>query len=201
MGRKNNLYKVFLKRFLDIFFSLLIFPLFIIVLLIVAPLIYTSDKGSIFYCGERLGKNGKIFKMIKFRSMKINSQDIRNEDGTTFNSQNDPRLTRIGKVLRKISIDELPQLINVLKGDMSFVGPRPDLPDALLLYSGNYIDKLKVLPGITGYNQAYFRNSVSINNQFENDCLYVKNYNLILDFKIILKTFFSTIMSKNIYRK
>src|SRR5690625_5179333 len=130
------------KRILDIIFSLLLMPFLLPILLFVGILIYKEDKGSIFYNAKRLGENGKIFRMYKFRSMKVNAPDIRNEDGSTFNSENDPRLTKIGSFIRKTSIDELPQIMNVFMGDMSFVGPRPDLPEQYELYSEN--DKKKL---------------------------------------------------------
>ena len=154
------MYRIFLKRFLDIIFSIVIMPFFLIVLLIIGPIIFLEDKGKIFYNAARLGKNGKVFKMYKFRSMKEKSKDIRNEDGSTYNGEDDPRVTKIGKILRKTSIDELPQIINVLKGDMSFIGPRPDLPEHMKMYKRKQKRKLEVRPGITGYNQAYYRNSV-----------------------------------------
>ena len=121
------MYLKFVKRLFDIFFSIAILPLLIIITIIVAPLIWFEDRGSIFYNAKRLGKNGKIFKMYKFRSMKVNAPDIRNNDGSTYNSNDDVRLTKIGKFIRKTSIDEFPQIINVLKGDMSFIGPRPHI--------------------------------------------------------------------------
>ena len=111
---------------------------------IVAPIIYFSDKGPVFYNSNRLGKDGKIFKMYKFRTMKNNSPEIRNEDGSTFNSEDDPRLTKFGRLLRKTSLDETPQLINIIKGDMSIIGPRPDLPEHRELYTGNEERKLEV---------------------------------------------------------
>src|SRR5699024_5161426 len=113
------------KRLLDIFFSLLLIPLFIPILIIVGILIYKEDKGPLFYNAKRLGKDGNVFRMFKFRSMKVNAPDIRNDDGSTFNSEKDKRLTKIGGFIRKTSIDELPQIFNVLIGNMSFVGPRP----------------------------------------------------------------------------
>lgn len=96
------------------------------------PLIWLTDRGPTFYNAQRVGLNGKIFKMFKFRSMKVNAPDIRNTDGSTFNSSDDPRVTRIGRFIRKTSIDEIPQILNVLIGDMSFVGPRPVLPAYLM---------------------------------------------------------------------
>lgn len=121
------MYKQYIKRGIDIVLSLIALPFVLIVIIIMAPIIFINDPGPIFYNGLRRGKNGKTFKMFKFRSMYVNSPDIRNVDGSTFNSDDDPRVTKIGKIMRKLSIDEIPQLLNVLIGDMSFVGPRPTL--------------------------------------------------------------------------
>lgn len=192
------MYKKFFKRFFDIIFSFLALPFFLILLILLAPIIYFSDKGSIFYNAPRLGKDGKIFKMYKFRSMKMNAPDIRNEDGSTFNSEKDPRLTKIGKLLRKTSIDEIPQILNVFKGDMSFIGPRPDLPEHIEVYEENELDKLKVRPGISGYNQAYFRNSINYKLRWKNDVFYSNNISFLFDLKILFKTIFIVIMRKNI---
>ena len=142
---------------------------------------------------------GKIFKMYKFRSMKENSQDIRNEDGSTYNGEDDPRVTKIGKLLRKTSLDETPQILNVLKGDMSIIGPRPDLPEHLEKYEENEIRKLEVRPGITGYNQAYYRNSVSWRERIQNDIYYIDHLNFMLDIKIIFKTIYTVVFHKGIY--
>lgn len=193
------LYKKYIKRLLDILLSVILLPFVIIVISLFGLLIKLEDRGPIFYCGERLGKDGRIFKMYKLRSMKINAPDLRNPDGSTYNSDNDPRLTRIGRILRKTSLDELPQIFNVLKGDMSFIGPRPDLPEHINYYEGEEVRKLEVLPGITGYNQAYFRNSVEWKQRLKNDIYYVNNISFMLDFKILWKTVFSVLMEKGIY--
>ena len=198
----NKLYTNFFKRVLDIVLSLILLPFILIVCIIIAPIIFIEDKGPIFYNGKRLGKNGKVFKMYKFRSMIVDAPDIRNKDGSTFNSEKDPRLTKIGKFLRKTSIDELPQIVNVLKGDMSFVGPRPHI---ITNYKGyNTLTKekqqrLKIRPGITGYSQAYYRNSITSDEKIKNDIYYVNNVSLLLDIKIIIKTFVSVINRDNIY--
>lgn len=177
------MYRKYFKRILDLVFAIIALPLWFIILIIIGPIIYIQDKGPIFYNAPRLGKDGKIFKMYKFRSMKVNAPDIRNEDGSTFNSENDPRLTKIGKFIRKTSLDETPQLLNVIKGDMSFIGPRPDLPSAIKKYDNVTRTKLNVRPGITGYNQAYYRNSVTTNKKFLNDVYYVKKNNIFIGFK------------------
>lgn len=193
------MYKNYIKRFLDIIISILILPFFLILLLIIGPIIYIEDRGHIFYNADRLGKNGKIFKMYKFRTMKENSEDIRNEDGSTYNGENDPRVTKIGKILRKTSIDEVPQVINVLKGDMSFIGPRPDLPEHINVYEDEEKRKLEVRPGITGFNQAYFRNSVLWKIRLKNDVYYVDNISLWLDIKIIVKTISTVFKHTGVY--
>lgn len=143
------MYKYLIKRILDIILAILLLPFLFVTTILIAPLIYLEDEGSIFYNSKRLGKNGKVFIMYKFRTMKENARDIRNADGSTYNSIYDPRVTKIGKVLRRTSIDEIPQIINVLKGDMSFIGPRPDLPEHIMLYTNEEKRKLKVRPGIT----------------------------------------------------
>lgn len=143
------MYRYLIKRFLDIILAIILIPLLVVIVILIGPLINLEDGGRIFYISKRLGKSGKVFEMYKFRTMKENSRDIRNADGSTFNSQNDPRVTKIGRILRRTSIDELPQIINVLKGDMSFIGPRPDLPEHIMLYTKEEKRKLKVKPGIT----------------------------------------------------
>ena len=137
--------------------------------------------------------------MYKFRTMKVNSEDIRNEDGSTFNGENDPRVTRIGKILRKTSLDEVPQILNVLKGDMSIVGPRPDLPEHIEQYDKNEIRKLEVSPGITGYNQAYYRNSVEWKERIKNDIYYIDHLSFKMDIKILLKTVATVFKHEGVY--
>ena len=193
------MYKRFIKRFFDIIFAVLGMPVFFIILIVAAPIIYLEDKGPVFYNAERLGKNGKIFKMYKFRSMYVNSPDIRNPDGSTYNGEEDPRVTKFGRFIRKTSIDEIPQIINVLLGQMSFVGPRPDLPDIMDIYSEEDKLKLTVRPGVTGYNQVYFRNSLELPARFKNDIYYIYNISFMTDFKIMIKTVIAVISRKNVY--
>ncbi|WP_412520294.1 sugar transferase [Staphylococcus simulans] len=195
------MYKRYFKRIIDLWLSLTFLPIFFWVFIIVSFLIKKEDNGPIFYKSMRLGKNQRMFEIYKFRSMKVNAPDIRNEDGSTFNSENDNRITSIGSVLRKTSVDEIPQIINVIKGDMSLIGPRPDTPEALKIYVGEESRKLEVKPGITGYNQAYFRNSIPQKEKFKNDVFYVDNLNFIFDFKIILKTITSVLAKSNINNK
>ena len=193
------MYKRYVKRFLDVFICILGLPVFTIVFIVIAPIIYFSDKGPIFYNADRIGYKGKVYKMFKFRSMKVNAPDIRNADGSTYNSEDDPRVTKIGKILRKTSLDETPQLLNVLKGDMSIIGPRPNLPSVPYSELPSIERKrLNVRPGITGYNQAYFRNSVSSEEKFKNDVVYVDNMSFGFDVKILIKTIISVLKSENI---
>ena len=138
------MYSNFIKRALDILISFLLSPFIVILSIPIGFLIKLEDGGSMFYCGERYGKNMKKFHMFKFRTMKMNAPDIRNIDGTTFNSSKDPRLTKIGSFLRKTSIDELPQLFNVLIGDMSLIGPRPSPLGNERTYNDFILQKFKV---------------------------------------------------------
>ena len=166
-------YKTHYKRAFDLTLSLVAMPIVGLVISGTSLLIKLDDNGSVFYKSYRLGKNKSKFLMYKFRSMKMNAPDIRNQDGSTYNSENDSRITRVGKILRKTSIDEIPQLINVIRGDMSIVGPRPDTPEALEIYKNDESRKLEVKPGITGYNQAFFRNSIPQVYKFKNDVYYL----------------------------
>ena len=151
------MYKSFLKRLFDLLIGLVALPFVLLFIIVVGPAIWIEDKGPIFYKAKRIAKGGGIFKMCKFRSMRVNAPDIRMENGDTYNSDDDPRVTKVGRFLRKTSIDEIPQFLNVLIGDMSFIGPRPDTPDFLEVYQKEYPAILTIKPGITGYNQAYFR--------------------------------------------
>jgi undecaprenyl phosphate N,N'-diacetylbacillosamine 1-phosphate transferase len=193
------MYKSFFKRVFDLILALVALPVWIIILVILGPIIYFQDKGSIFYNAPRLGKDGKVFKMYKFRSMKINAPDLRNEDGSTFNAEDDPRLTKIGKFIRKTSLDETPQLLNIIKGDMSIIGPRPDLPEHRDLYEDNEERKLEIRPGVTGYNQAFFRNTVPWKERIQNDIYYINHLSWWLDIKIFIKTAISVLKREDVY--
>lgn len=193
------MYKYF-KRLIDIVISIFIIPFVLIIIIPVAILIKLEDKGPIFYNAERIGRNGKIFHMFKLRSMKVNAPDIRTEDGSTYNSENDPRVTKIGKIIRKTSIDELPQIFNVLIGDMSLIGPRPDSAMYLDKYTKEEKIILTVRPGITGYNQAINRNSVGTKEKLKNDIIYVNKMSFIFDIKIVFLTIKTVLFSKNVFR-
>lgn len=193
------MYKSCVKRILDLTLAILLLPFLFLLTSLLAPLIFIEDGGSPFYISERLGKGGRVFKMYKFRTMMVNAPDIRNKDGSTYNSGSDSRLTKLGRLLRSSSIDELPQIINILKNDMSFIGPRPDLPEHIRLYSRRDLIKLKVLPGITGYNQAYFRNAICFKERLKNDVYYVKHISFLLDLRIFFKTIVIILTRKGIY--
>ncbi|KAA0955540.1 sugar transferase [Sporosarcina sp. ANT_H38] len=193
------MYKNLLKRVFDLILAIIALPFWLIILVIIGPIIYFQDKGSIFYNAPRLGKNGEIFKMYKLRSMKLNAPDLRNEDGSTFNAEDDPRLTKIGIFIRKTSLDETPQLLNIIKGDMSIIGPRPDLPEHSELYQGNEERKLEVKPGVTGYNQAYFRNTVPWKERIQNDIYYIDHLSWWLDVRIFFKTAGSVLKREDVF--
>ncbi|HOG53542.1 MAG TPA: sugar transferase [Bacillota bacterium] len=193
------MYRNFIKRALDVAFALAALPFLAVAAIFVCPAIWLEDGGPAFYNAGRLGKGGRVFRMLKFRTMRTNSPDIRNEDGSTFSSESDPRLTRIGKILRKTSIDELPQILNVLTGDMSIIGPRPDLPEHYELYSEQEKRKLEARPGMTGYNQAYFRNSIKWKDRIANDIYYIDNMSFLMDLRIALKTVGSVLYGRSVY--
>lgn len=196
------MYRRAMKRILDILAALVGLPLLGVFFLVFAPLIYFYDRGPILYGASRLGKDGKVFRMYKFRSMTVHAPDIRNEDGSTYNGSDDPRVTKIGKLLRKTSIDETPQILNVLKGEMSLVGPRAFLASSSQSFeefSSNQKKRLSVKPGITGYSQAYYRNSIGTEEKIRNDCYYVDHLSFWLDMKILAKTAISVLKHENIY--
>lgn len=193
------IYRNVVKRLLDILVSLIALPFVFVVGLPIAIAIKLEDGGSIFYLSQRYGRNMKKFGMFKFRSMKMNAEDIRNADGTTYNSDHDDRQTRIGKLLRKTSLDELPQFINVLIGDMSMIGPRPSPMGNEATYTDFIKKKFAVRPGITGYNQALKRNSATLEERYQNDVYYAEHVSFGLDMKIIFLTIKSVLLRKNIY--
>ena len=137
--------------------------------------------------------------MYKFRSMKVNAENILNADGSTYNSKDDPRVTKVGKFLRETSLDETAQLLNMLKGEMSLIGPRASGWDALPTYKDDEIDKMKVRPGITGYTQAYYRNSISVREKRLYDAWYANHISFGLDVKVFFKTIVTVFKHDNVY--
>ena len=185
----------FVKRFLDIVLSIIGLIVLSPLIIIIAYKIKKEDNGPIFYKQVRVGKNGRHFEMYKFRSMVINADQLleklksKNEvAGAMFKMKNDPRVTKIGHFIREHSLDELPQLVNVLKGDMSLVGPRPSLPSEVSKYTAYDKQRLYVIPGCTGLWQATERNDVGFNEMVKLDLEYIRRASLSYDFWIIVKT-------------
>ncbi|MEJ6951748.1 sugar transferase [Natronospora cellulosivora (SeqCode)] len=193
------MYEKYIKRVLDILLSIFVGIIFLPFFIIIAILVKIEDRGSIFYLGDRIGRNSKKYSMIKFRTMRENAPDIRNEDGSTYNSKTDPRVTKVGKILRETSIDEVPQIINVIKGEMSLLGPRASTWDVLDSYQADEIDKMKVRPGISGYTQAYYRNGLSVKEKRLKDAWYANNISFLLDVKIFFKTILTVIKRESVY--
>ena len=194
------MYKHFFKRVIDFLIALIALPFFLLALIFMAPIIFFTDRGPVFYNAKRIGRNGKLFKMYKFRSMYVNAPDIRLADGSTYNGEDDPRVTPIGRFMRKTSIDELPQILNILLGHMSLIGPRPDPPDWLERYPEDIKVFLTVRPGITGYSQAYYRNSADGEQKMQHDAFYARNCSFVMDVKIFFKTVATVLLRENLYK-
>ncbi len=199
--KKNSsgFYQLFLKRIFDIAVCIVILPLILLITIPISIAIKIEDGGPIFYKSRRLGKGFKEFDMLKFRSMRVNAPDLRNDDGSTYNSQNDSRVTGIGRFIRETSLDELPQCFNVLVGHMSLIGPRAGDVESKDTYAEDEKDKLLVRPGISGYTQAYFRNNLGVREKRLYDAWYAHNVSLWLDIKIIFKTIATVLKRENVY--
>lgn len=193
---KGGMIYLFCKRCMDIVGSLagiiLLSPLFIIVAIAIK---IEDPKGKIFFSQKRCGKNNELFPMYKFRSMVSNAEELLEElmehnemDGPVFKIKDDPRITKVGKFIRKSSIDELPQLFNILMGDMSIVGPRPAIPHEVAEYNDYQIQRLLVKPGLTCIWQVSGRNSIGFDEWIDMDLEYIKKRNLWMDIKLIFKT-------------
>ncbi|MDM0692004.1 sugar transferase [Clostridium perfringens] len=187
-----NKFRLFIKRSFDIIASLGGLIVLAPIMIICAILIRINLGSPIFFKQKRIGKDNKEFEMIKFRSMK----DALDKQGNQL--PDDLRLTKFGKVLRSLSLDELPELINILKGDMSLIGPRPLLVKYLPLYNKRQIRRHEVLPGLTGLAQVNGRNSITWKEKFELDVYYVENWSLKLDFKIFFLTFYKIFKKEGI---
>ena len=199
----RNTYE-FLKRLMDIICSMSALIVLAPILIVVDILIKIESKGPVIFSQERVGINNKKFKMYKFRSMVVNAEDMKEKlekqnerKGPMFKIKNDPRITTIGRFIRKTSIDELPQLINILKGEMSIVGPRPSLPKEVIQFEPWMLERLKVKPGLTCYWQVQGRDHIEFEDWMRLDVKYVKDRNFLLDIKLIFKTFFVFLGDQN----
>lgn len=185
------------KRGIDFLLSLLGLVILSPILLIVALIIKLDSRGQVIFKQERVGLKGKKFYMYKFRSMVVNAEELKDKlqkqnemSGPMFKMKRDPRITRVGRFIRKTSIDELPQLFNVLKGEMSLVGPRPSLPKEVMKFEPWMLKRLEVKPGLTCYWQVSGRSSIGFEEWMKLDCEYVHDRSILLDLKLIFKTFF-----------
>ena len=193
------MYQHVFKRLLDIVIGVIALVPVCLVILIFGIAIKLEDGGPVFYNAPRVGKDGRDFIMYKLRSMRVNAPDLVMEDGSTYNGADDPRMTKVGALLRKTSLDELPQFLNVLKGDMSVIGPRPDLRRETELYTGEEGLKLTVKPGITGYAAVMGRNSLPWHDRLALDVYYVKHISFTLDVKVFFRTFATVFKQEGIY--
>ena len=196
---KKDFYKI-IKTIFDLFFALIFLVVSSPIFISIALLVKLSSRGPIFFLQKRIGKNKKSFNCIKFRTMHpeaedilenliINNEALRKEFEETHKLKNDPRITNIGKFLRKTSLDEIPQFLNVIKMEMSIVGPRPIVKKEILKYGKSYKKVISIKPGITGLWQVSGRNNLSYKRRVTLDCLYVDNMNPIIDLRIIIRTF------------
>lgn len=189
------------KRVFDVVISTIGLIVLSPIFLILAIIVKLDSKGPVFFAHTRYGKNGKKFKMYKFRTMYENAQDMINdftpeqmkEWKENFKLQDDPRITKVGKFLRKTSLDELPQIVNIMKGDLSIIGPRPVIEEELEKYGENKEKFLSVTPGLTGYWQANGRSSTTYEQRMEMELYYIDHISPKLDFKIFFKTIESVI--------
>lgn len=193
---EKKIYSI-IKKIIDITFSTMGLIVLSPIFLVVCILIKCESKGPVIFSQERIGLNGKRFKMYKFRSMVVNAEQLKEKlykknemSGPMFKMKDDPRVTKVGKFIRRTSIDELPQLINVLKGDMSLVGPRPSLPKEVDEFEEWMMARLLVKPGLTCYWQVSGRNDIEFEDWMKLDVKYVQDRSILLDIKLIFKTFF-----------
>lgn len=194
------------KRFFDIVFSFTALVVLIPLLLLTALCVKLEDGGPVFYTQSRVGKNGKSFRLYKFRSMCVNAdkkldelKELDESDGPVFKISKDPRVTKVGRVIRKTSIDELPQLVNIIQGNMSIVGPRPPLAKEVEQYKPEEMYRLFVKPGLTCYWQCSGRSNLSFDEWMELDRKYIRERSLWVDFRIILKTVPAVLTGRGAY--
>lgn len=209
MEKRSNIYSNFYftsKRIFDVCISLIALVITLPITLVTSIFIYLEDRGPILYTQDRIGKNGRTFKIYKFRSMCVDADSKKNDlitmnevKGAMFKISSDPRVTKVGFFIRRHSIDELPQLFNVLRGDMSLVGPRPPLPEEVEKYTDYDKKRLVVNPGCTGLWQISGRNSLDFNEMVDLDIKYIRNAGLFLDIEICFMTIWIMIIPNDAF--
>ncbi len=199
-------WKLLLKRLIDLVGSVGLLVVLLPLLFITAAAIRITSRGPALYVQERVGKDGRPFRLLKFRSMRVSAHEQRsavthlNEvPGPVFKIRRDPRLTRVGRVIRRLSIDELPQLLNVLRGEMSLVGPRPPLPEECATYGPRERDRLRVLPGLTCIWQVSGRSELDFDTWVEMDLEYISTWSLMLDLRLLAKTLPAVVRGRGAY--
>jgi lipopolysaccharide/colanic/teichoic acid biosynthesis glycosyltransferase len=188
------------KRFFDLTVAIAALIVFAPLLALIAVAIKLSSRGPVLFIQERVGLQGRIFRMIKFRSMVRDAPHIRNPDGSSYSSDTDLRVTRLGRILRRTSLDEIPQLWNVVCGEMSLIGPRPELAEGMRSYRPADFRRLNVRPGMTGWAAVHGRNEVSVSTRRELDTWYADHAGFLLDCKILCKTIVTVVVRKGINR-
>lgn len=203
---QNKKIQFFLKRIMDIILSLVGIVLLMPLYIIISILIKKDSKGPVLFKQIRVGKDEKLFKIYKFRTMVVDAEsrkelaiDTQNIENFVFQSKNDNRITKIGAFLRKTSLDEIPQLFNVIKGEMSLVGPRPEIPDVVNVYPDKYKERLLVLPGITGLAQISGRGEIELGKTVYYDLTYIKKFSIIFDIKILFNTVTSVLKKEGAF--
>lgn len=192
--------QVALKRLFDVVVSSVLLLILAPLMLITILLIRITSEGPAVFLQQRVGREGRLFTIFKFRTMRLNAPDLRHEDNSTYNAEDDPRVTKVGKILRKTSADELPQLLNVLYGDMSLVGPRPELPEGPKEYTERQFARLRVRPGMTGLAAIEGRNNLPVCERRDLDAAYATNWSLGLDLQILLRTIPAVLARRGIHR-
>ena len=195
-----KLLNLLLKRCMDIAVSMVLLLAAAPLLLLTFIVIRRTSEGPALFRQKRVGKGGKIFTILKFRTMVQNAPDLRNADNSTFNAEDDPRVTKIGKLLRKASCDELPQLVNVLRGEMSLVGPRPELLEGPASYTKKQFSRLKVRPGMTGLAAVSGRNNLPVSARRDMDAWYADNWTFFTDAGIIWRTIIVVLLGCGVNR-
>ena len=202
----RSVVKMKVKRLFDLVLSLAGLPLILPIMLATAIAIKLDSPGPVIFRQERVGKWGKRFTCYKFRSMYIDAEARKKElmalneaDGVVFKMKNDPRITRVGRIIRKLSIDELPQIFNIIKGDMSLVGPRPPVPMEVAQYQYDHFRRLDTIPGLTGLQQVTGRMGISFSRWVELDVQYIEEQSLLKDIEIIIKTVPAALFGKDAY--